>query len=98
MYLEAWKKICDRFEIEEEDYNAESFGETADKLSAYFEHLLRTDSSKLMNGLYRIDVKEDLVKEAFKEGSLSDIADALARLALRREWEKVKMRQQWSNK
>lgn len=98
MYIEAWKKICDRFELEEDGFDAESFGETADRLSEYFEHLLRTDSSKLMNGLYRIDVREDLVKEAFQEGSLSDIADALARLALRREWEKVKMRERWSSK
>ncbi|NLR90257.1 MULTISPECIES: hypothetical protein [Flammeovirga] len=97
MYLEAWNKLRERFEIEEPDFKADSFGETADKLSEYFEHLLRTDSSRLMNGLYRIDVREDLVKEAFEQGSLTDIADALARLALRREWEKQKMRERWSN-
>ncbi|MBD0403467.1 hypothetical protein [Flammeovirga sp. EKP202] len=96
MYLETWNKLRDRFEIEEE-YNPPTFGDAADKLSQYFEHLLRNDSSKLMNGLYRIDVKEELVKEAFALGSIEDIADALARLALRREWEKYKMREKWSN-
>ncbi|AZQ61296.1 hypothetical protein EI427_03375 [Flammeovirga pectinis] len=95
MYLEAWNRLKDRFEIEE-TYKPQTFGDAADKLSEYFEHLLRNDTSKLMNGLYRIDIKEDLVKEAFAEGNMADIADALARLALRREWEKQKMRERWS--
>lgn len=96
MYLETWNKLRERFEIEEE-YNPQTFGDAREKLSQYFEHLLRNDSTKLMNGLYRIDVKEELVKEAFKQGSIEDIADTLARLAVKREWEKCKMREKWSN-
>jgi len=60
--------------------------------------LIKNDQHTLMNLLYRIDIKESLTKEAFKEESVEAIAAVLARRIIERLQQKIELRKKYSDK
>ena len=63
------------------------YGELIKELARAIEFLLDKDFEKLMHILYRIDVSESKVKEAF--GLEQDVAQKIAILIIEREKQKV---------
>lgn len=72
-----------------------SVPELKDNLIAYLQHLLDKDFERLLQGLYRIDVNEDNVKEILNCGSPENIAGRLADLILNRLQQKAITRMQY---
>ena len=64
-----------------------NFEQFIDELAKAIQHLIDTDFEKLMHILYRIDVNENKVKQAF--GLEKDVARELAILVIEREKQKV---------
>jgi|GEM_PF-763344 len=64
-------------------------------LKDQIQHLIDHDLERLMNGLYRIDVDEYKVKEAFADETQT--ADLLASLVIQRELEKIISRRKYSS-
>lgn len=58
-------------------------------------HYLLHDMEKLLHILYRIDVSEKKVKEAFAQNNPQQIAPQLARLILEREEQKIETRKKF---
>lgn len=77
---------------------APDFIELKKLLSAKVLQLLKTDMNQLLNILYRLDVSEAKVKQAFKLLSEEDIAEQLAELIIQREIVKVEIRRRYSGK
>ena len=65
-------------------------------LAKLIRHLLDSDFERLINGLYRIDVSEEKVKQALSSAS-GDIAAEIATLIIRREMPKVETRRKYRN-
>ncbi len=66
------------------------------ELTRAINYLIDKDFEKLMHILYRIDVSEQKVKQAF--GLEQDVAVQIAKLIIEREQQKVITREQYSNK
>lgn len=62
------------------------------KIGQLLQRLLKNDQHALMNILYRIDVRESLVKEAFKEESIEATSAVLARRIMERLQQKIELR------
>ena len=62
-------------------------------LAKLIRHLLNNDFERLINGLYRIDVSEEKVKQALSASG--DIAEEIATLIIRREMQKVETRKKY---
>ena len=62
-------------------------------LAKLIRHLLNNDFERLINGLYRIDVSEEKVKQALSASG--DIAGEIATLIIRREMQKVETRRKY---
>ena len=75
----------------------QSYQQLFDRLSLHIGYLLRHNQERLMQALYRIDVPERKVKEAFKQQAIDDIASELAGLVLDRELQKAQTRARYRN-
>ena len=64
-------------------------------LTKLIRHLLDNDFEKLINGLYRIDVSEEKVKQAMS--SEGDLAEEIALLIIERELQKVETRRKYGD-
>lgn len=62
-------------------------------LTKFIQHLLDRDFERLLNGLYRIDVSEEKVKQAF--AIEKDVAESIASLIIEREFQKVATREKY---
>lgn len=66
------------------------------KLSFAIAHLLQTDFQKLLRIFYRIDVNEQLFRQALASEDSRFIPDELAQLVIDREKQKVFFRRKYS--
>ena len=64
-------------------------------LAKLIRHLLDNDFERLINGLYRIDVSEEKVKQALSASG--DIAEEIATLIIKREMQKVETRRKYKD-
>ena len=64
-------------------------------LAKLIRHLLDNDFERLINGLYRIDVSEEKVKQALSASG--DIAEEITTLIIKREMQKVETRRKHKN-
>lgn len=64
-------------------------------LAKLIRHLLDNDFERLINGLYRIDVSEEKVKQAM--ASAGDLAEEIAMLIIEREMQKVETRRKYGD-
>ena len=64
-------------------------------LSKIIRHLLDNDFERLLNALYRIDVREEKVKLAMATGD--DVAEQIALLIIEREMQKVITREKYKD-
>lgn len=67
-------------------------------LSAYINELIQTDFQKLVFILYRIDVNESKLKKILKENPGEDSGKIITELIIERQLEKIKSRQQFSQR
>lgn len=72
-----------------------SWDEMKKDLAAFINVLLNKDFERLLQGLYRIDVDEEKVKEILNVRSPEFIADDLAQLILERQQQKAITRMQY---
>jgi hypothetical protein len=63
-------------------------------LASYLYDLLMKDYSALMNLLYRIDVKEEIVAACLMADNLRAAADCLSDAVIERQLQKIRFRQQ----
>jgi len=68
------------------------------RLSTKIQQLLSSDINQLLNILYRLDVSESKVKQAFKLMTEEEIANQLAILIIHRVKQKVEIRNKYSGK
>lgn len=59
-------------------------------------HLLESDINRLMSALYRIDVYEQKVKDAFSTSTPHQLPEILADLVIERQIQKIHIRQRYS--
>lgn len=81
------------FDFEAQDFNSRE--EMKKQLTDFLNVLLNKDFERLLQGLYRIDVNEEKVKEILYVGSPEFIADNLAELILNRQLQKATTRMQY---
>ena len=74
------------------DIRASNLDQLKEWLTSEIIKLLMHDMEKLLNILYRIDVNEKKVKEAFAQKNPKNIAPALAELMVEREFRKAETR------
>ena len=67
-------------------------------LSAYINELVQTDFQKLVFILYRIDVNETKLKKILKQNPGEDSGRIIADLIIERQLQKIKSRQQFSQR
>jgi hypothetical protein len=72
--------------------------EAAIILTAYINQLIQTDFQKLVFILYRIDVNETRLKKILKESPGEDSGRIIADLIIERQLQKIKSRQQFSQR
>lgn len=63
-----------------------------EKLKRVIAYLLQHDFSRLLNAMYRLDVKESLFHEAMGLEDPEAIVERLADIVFEREWQKVQTR------
>jgi hypothetical protein len=68
------------------------------ELSARINFLIESDFDKLISILYRVDVNESRLRHLLKENAGMNAADILADLIIERQLEKIKSREQFSNR
>jgi hypothetical protein len=83
------------FNLEIPETEVASTKEFQHLLSQLIRHLLDHDFERLLNGLYRIDVSEDKVKQAM--ASADNVAEAIALLIIEREMQKVVTREKYKH-
>ncbi len=83
------------------DFGLEKDEEVIDNKSALFQwltriitYLLEKDFERLLQAMYRIDVSEDKFKAVFSKDE--NIAEAITKLVLERELEKVAIRKKYN--
>jgi len=82
----------------DDELKASSMSQLHDLITQRIVYLLLNDMEKLLNILYRIDVNEKKVKNAFAQNDPKKIAPLLAELVIERELEKVETRKRFSKK
>lgn len=92
--LETIKVLLHK-DFEFEPSKSHSREEMKKELAAFLKILLDKDFERLLQGLYRIDVNEEKVKEILHLGSPENIADDLAELILNRQLQKAITRMQY---
>ncbi len=65
-------------------------------LNRVLKHKLDYDMQGLLQALYRIDLKESKVKEILTMASPDDIPNLLTEEILKRQWQKILIRQKYS--
>ncbi len=75
-----------------------SFEEIKTELSNKVNDLIQTDFQKLVSFLYRIDVSEPRLKNLLKENPGEDAGKIIAELIIERQLQKIKSRQQFSQR
>lgn len=72
-----------------------SLDELKNKLIPVIRYLLDKDMTRLLNALYRIDIKESKVKYVLTIENPDNIAPALAEMIIQRELQKIATRKQY---
>ncbi|HJS55236.1 MAG TPA: hypothetical protein VJ765_11860 [Chitinophagaceae bacterium] len=75
-----------------------SFESLKEELASRINRLIESDFNKLISILYRVDVNESRLKHLLKENPGVNAADILADLVIERQLEKIRSRQQFSNR
>ena len=68
------------------------------QLAVYINGLIKNDFEKLVSYLYRIDVNEQKLKTLLQENPLEDAGNLIASLIIERQQQKIKIRQQFSQR
>jgi hypothetical protein len=63
-----------------------------EKLKKVIAYLLQHDFNRLVNAMYRLDVKENLFHEAMNLEDPEQVIERLADIVFEREWQKVQTR------
>jgi len=86
--------IVKDFSLLENETLPDFFGnhELREKLKTVIAYLLQNDFNRLINAMYRLDVKESLFHEAMKQDDPVMIVERLADIIFEREWQKVQTR------
>lgn len=96
---EAWALIVPRAEITAEDAALDAGVDRREAilgaLSNRFAWILANDVARLSWWLYRLDVRESAVDEAFASSTSDTLPRALAELLLERTLQKVASRRRW---
>ncbi|MEN8251645.1 MAG: hypothetical protein ABFS32_22175 [Bacteroidota bacterium] len=83
------------FDLDIDNSEVENHDAFLAALARVIQHLLDKDFERLINGLYRIDVSEEKVKQAF--ASQDNIAETIAKLIIERELQKVATREKYKS-
>lgn len=75
-----------------------SFEELQSKLTVHINYLIRHHFEKLVSLLYRIDVSEPKIKSLLQQQPNEDAAKIIADLVIERQLQKIKTRQQFSQR
>lgn len=75
-----------------------SLEELKEKLTAHINHLINHDFEKLVFYLYRIDVNETKMKLLLAQREGKNAAGLITDLIIERQLQKIKSRQQFSNR
>jgi len=75
-----------------------SFEELQNKLALYINDLIQHHFEKLVSLLYRIDVSEAKIKSLLQQKPGEDAAKIIATLIIERQLQKIKTRQQFSQR
>jgi hypothetical protein len=76
----------------------QSHNEIHAQLSAYINGLIKNDFEKLVSYLYRIDVNEQKLKNLLQEKPGEDAGNLIASLIIERQEQKIKTREQFSQR
>lgn len=71
------------------------FDELKTHLTALINELLDKDLNKLLLALYRIDIREEKIKNILAHAPADEMAPQIAELIIKRELQKVKTREQY---
>lgn len=66
--------------------------ELREKLKIVIAHLMKNDFHRLLNAMYRLDIKESLFHESMGLDDKEMIVERLADIIFEREWQKVQTR------
>ncbi|MBL7888924.1 MAG: hypothetical protein JNL24_05195 [Bacteroidia bacterium] len=77
-------------------YNA--YEELFEQIEPHIKKLIDSNQSKFMGILYRIDVSDDQIKKALKDNSSESFSEIITDLIIRRELQKVVIRQHYKTK
>ena len=75
-----------------------SFEELQSKLATHINHLIQHHFEQLVSLLYRIDVSEAKIKSLLQQQPNEDAAKIIAALIIERQLQKIKTRQQYSQR
>lgn len=75
-----------------------SYSELHAQLSSYLNELIKNDFDKLISYLYRIDVGEQKLKSLLQQNPVEDAGNIIASLIIERQKQKIKTRQQFSQR
>lgn len=85
------------FDITFSGKNETAYLELTDQIFPIIEHLFKTDYSKLMSLMYKIDLNENQIKSVIKDFKQEEIIAEITHLILERELKKVVIRQYFKN-
>ena len=85
------------FEITFTGKDESPYQELYNQILPLIDELLNDDYPKLMAMLYRIDIEEDFLNRKLKENSHADTDEIIADLILKRELQKVIIREMYSS-
>jgi hypothetical protein len=94
---ETTSQICHDI-FKGQQFNVPDFIRLKELLSTKIQQLLSSNINQLLNILYRLDVSEPKVKQAFKLITEEEIADQLAILIIHRVKQKIEIRNNYSEK
>ena len=75
-----------------------SFTAIHSQLAAYINELIKNDFDKLISYLYRIDVNEQKLKSLLQQNPQEDAGNLIATLIIERQEQKIKTREQFSQR
>ena len=84
------------FDLDINSLTVSDYPEFLKLLSSAVQNLIDTDFERFLNALYRIDVDENKVKQAF--ASETNVAEAIAELIIQREVQKIETREKYRAK
>jgi hypothetical protein len=75
-----------------------AYNELLYQISPHIAKLLESNYKKLLNLLYRIDVNESKISGIVNDNTVSSLSEAIADLVIKRELQKIVIRQHYSPK